>query len=173
MAGVDGTSRFQWSQRSRTKVASYIALTFLLSENDRCNNPERKVKIKSLMRWVTMFHPDTSRRPGRRQKSSHNEPTRCCAGLIASLAPEPFHSADGATRGAKGDGNSGVREMNRIGGQSFICRRCIRRRSGRNRAVADAIGDDVRLKDRKDGDLCLGMTHEEVSTTIARNELRS
>ncbi len=30
-----------------------------------------------------------------------------------------------------------------------------------------------RLKDRKGADLCLGMTHEEVMTTIARNELRS
>jgi prolyl-tRNA synthetase len=30
-----------------------------------------------------------------------------------------------------------------------------------------------RLKDRKGTDMCLGMTHEEVFTTIARNELRS
>src|SRR5438552_13672690 len=30
-----------------------------------------------------------------------------------------------------------------------------------------------RLKDRFDRDLCLGMTHEEVVTTIARGELRS
>jgi prolyl-tRNA synthetase len=31
----------------------------------------------------------------------------------------------------------------------------------------------VRLKDRKGADLCLAMTHEEVMTSIARNELRS
>src|SRR4029079_6764703 len=37
-----------------------------------------------------------------------------------------------------------------------------------------AIGDEMfRLKDRKGTDLCLGMTHEEVFTTIARNEGRS
>ena len=30
-----------------------------------------------------------------------------------------------------------------------------------------------RLKDRKGADLCLGMTHEEVMTDIARKELRS
>ena len=30
-----------------------------------------------------------------------------------------------------------------------------------------------RLKDRKGADLCLGMTHEEIMTSIARNELRS
>ena len=38
----------------------------------------------------------------------------------------------------------------------------------------DAIGEDMfRLKDRKDADMCLGMTHEEVFTAIARHELRS
>ncbi len=36
------------------------------------------------------------------------------------------------------------------------------------------MGDNMfRLKDRKGTDLCLGMTHEEVMTDIARNELRS
>src|SRR5437870_12821821 len=36
------------------------------------------------------------------------------------------------------------------------------------------MGDNMfRLKDRKGADLCLGMTHEEVMTDIARKELRS
>src|SRR6202034_2327554 len=36
------------------------------------------------------------------------------------------------------------------------------------------MGDNMfRLQDRKGADLCLGMTHEEVMTSIARNELRS
>jgi len=34
-------------------------------------------------------------------------------------------------------------------------------------------GNMFRLQDRKGADLCLGMTHEEVMTSIARNELRS
>jgi len=38
----------------------------------------------------------------------------------------------------------------------------------------EAMGDNMfRLKDRKGADLCLGMTHEEVMTDIARHELRS
>jgi prolyl-tRNA synthetase len=38
----------------------------------------------------------------------------------------------------------------------------------------DVMGDNMfRLKDRKGADLCLGMTHEEVMTDIARKELRS
>ena len=36
------------------------------------------------------------------------------------------------------------------------------------------MGENMfRLKDRKGADLCLGMTHEEIMTAIARNELRS
>jgi prolyl-tRNA synthetase len=36
------------------------------------------------------------------------------------------------------------------------------------------MGENMfRLKDRKGADLCLGMTHEEIMTTIARSELRS
>ncbi len=36
------------------------------------------------------------------------------------------------------------------------------------------MGDNMfRLKDRKGAELCLGMTHEEVMTSIARNELRT
>jgi len=36
------------------------------------------------------------------------------------------------------------------------------------------MGDNMfRLKDRKGAELCLGMTHEEIMTVIARNELRS
>jgi prolyl-tRNA synthetase len=42
--------------------------------------------------------------------------------------------------------------------------------SGRWSAMGDSM---FRLKDRKGADLCLGMTHEETMTVIARNELRS
>ncbi|HEY8205357.1 MAG TPA: proline--tRNA ligase, partial [Pyrinomonadaceae bacterium] len=42
--------------------------------------------------------------------------------------------------------------------------------SGRWSAIDDIM---FRLKDRKGADMCLGMTHEEVFTSIARNEIRS
>jgi prolyl-tRNA synthetase len=42
--------------------------------------------------------------------------------------------------------------------------------SGRWTGMGDTM---FRLKDRKGADLCLGMTHEEIMTTIARGELRS
>jgi prolyl-tRNA synthetase len=65
-------------------------------------------------------------------------------------------------------------EMNAIGGQEFYLPALhpaeIWQESGR----WSAIGDEMfRLKDRKGTDMCLGMTHEEVFTSIARNEIRS
>ncbi|HEX3661148.1 MAG TPA: proline--tRNA ligase [Acidobacteriaceae bacterium] len=64
-------------------------------------------------------------------------------------------------------------EMNRIG-QEFLLPTIhpadLWRESGRWTLMGDNM---FRLKDRKGADLCLGMTHEEVMTDIARNELRS
>jgi prolyl-tRNA synthetase len=65
-------------------------------------------------------------------------------------------------------------EMDAIGGQEFFLPALhpaeIWKESGR----WDVMGDNMfRLKDRKNADYCLGMTHEEVFTAIARDELRS
>lgn len=65
-------------------------------------------------------------------------------------------------------------EMEAIGAQEFYLPALhpaeIWRESGR----WDVMGDNMfRLKDRKNGDYCLGMTHEEIFTAIARDELRS
>src|SRR6202166_2103099 len=65
-------------------------------------------------------------------------------------------------------------EMDGIGGQEMLLPALhpaeIWRESGR----WDLMGQNMfRLKDRFDRDLCLGMTHEEVVTVIARGELRS
>jgi prolyl-tRNA synthetase len=65
-------------------------------------------------------------------------------------------------------------EMDAIGGQEFLLPALhpaeIWKESGR----WDVMGDNMfRLKDRKGGDYCLGMTHEEIFTAIARDELRS
>jgi prolyl-tRNA synthetase len=64
--------------------------------------------------------------------------------------------------------------MNAIGGQEFYLPALnpaeIWKESGRWTVMGDNM---FRLKDRKGADLCLGMTHEEIFTDIARNELRS
>src|SRR5437868_11118885 len=65
-------------------------------------------------------------------------------------------------------------EMNRIGGQEFYLPALHPAELWQESGRWNAIGDDMfRLKDRKGTDMCLGMTHEEVFTTIARNEIRS
>ena len=65
-------------------------------------------------------------------------------------------------------------EMSAIGAQEFYLPALhpaeIWKESGR----WEVMGDNMfRLKDRKGGDYCLGMTHEEIFTAIARDELRS
>jgi prolyl-tRNA synthetase len=65
-------------------------------------------------------------------------------------------------------------EMEAIGGQEFYLPALqpadLWKESGR----WEVMGDNMfRLKDRKGGDYCLGMTHEEIFTGIARGELRS
>jgi prolyl-tRNA synthetase len=64
-------------------------------------------------------------------------------------------------------------EMDRIGQEFYLpalLPRDLLEESGRWTIFGDNL---FRLKDRKGADVCLGMTHEEVVTSIARNELRS
>ena len=64
-------------------------------------------------------------------------------------------------------------EMDKIGQEFYLPTlhpRDLWEESGRWQVMGDNM---FRLKDRKGADLCLGMTHEEVMTDIARKELRS
>src|SRR5437870_949243 len=65
-------------------------------------------------------------------------------------------------------------EMNRIGGLEFYLPALHPAEVWKESGRWSAIGDEMfRLKERKGADMCLGMTHEKVFTTIARNEIRS
>src|SRR6266536_2161892 len=64
-------------------------------------------------------------------------------------------------------------EMDKIGQEFYLPTlhpRELWEESGRWTVMGDNM---FRLKDRKGADLCLGMTHEEIMTDIARKELRS
>jgi len=64
-------------------------------------------------------------------------------------------------------------EMDQIG-QEFFLPALLPREPWEQSGRWAGMGDNMfRLKDRKGADLCLGMTHEEIMTTIASNELRS
>ena len=65
-------------------------------------------------------------------------------------------------------------EMDAIGAQEMLLPALHPAEVWQESGRWDVMGENMfRLKDRFDRDLCLGMTHEEVMTTIARGELRS
>lgn len=65
-------------------------------------------------------------------------------------------------------------EMDRIGGQEFLLPTLSRRDLWERTGRWTEYGDDMfRLKDRKNGDMALAPTHEEVFTEIAGHEIRS
>jgi len=65
-------------------------------------------------------------------------------------------------------------EMNAAGAQEFLASAIIPAELWQESGRWDAYGAEMfRLKDRGDRDFCLGPTHEEVFTDIARNEIKS
>jgi prolyl-tRNA synthetase len=124
------------------------------------------------MRWSQNFIPTLREDPADADVVSHKLLLR--AGLIRQLGAGIYSYLPMAQRVALKVMQILREEMNRIGGEEFYLPALhpaeIWKESGR----WEAIGDDMfRLKDRKGADMCLGMTHEEVFTAIARNELRS
>jgi prolyl-tRNA synthetase len=124
------------------------------------------------MRWSQYFIPTLREDPADAEVVSHKLLLR--AGLIRQLGSGIYSYLPMAQRVALKIMQILREEMNRIGGQEFYLPALHPAEVWKESGRWDAIGDDMfRLKDRKDADMCLGMTHEEVFTTIARNELRS
>ena len=124
------------------------------------------------MRWSRFFIPTLREDPADAEVVSHKLLLR--AGLIRQLSAGIYSFLPLGQRVALKVMRILREEMNAIGGQEFYLPALhpaeIWQESGR----WNAIGDEMfRLKDRKGADMALGMTHEEVFTTIARNELRS
>ena len=124
------------------------------------------------MRWSQYFIPTLREDPADAEVVSHRLLLR--AGLVRQLASGIYSMLPLAQRVSLKIQQILREEMNRIGGQEFylpaLNPREIWEESGRWAVMGDNM---FRLKDRRGADLCLGMTHEEVFTSIARNELRS
>ena len=122
-------------------------------------------------RWSQLFIPTLREAPADAEVTSHKLLLR--AGYIRQLGAGIYSYLFLATRSLHKISNIIREEMNTIG-QEFhlpgILPADLWIESGRWSAMGDNM---FRLKDRKGADLCLGMTHEEVMTSIARNELRS
>jgi len=124
------------------------------------------------MRWSRYFIPTLREEPADAEVISHKLLLR--AGMIRQLSAGIYSLLPLGQRIALKVMQILREEMNAIGGQEFYLPALhpaeIWQESGR----WSAIGDEMfRLKDRKGADMCLGMTHEEVFTAIARHEIRS
>jgi len=122
-------------------------------------------------RWSRLFIPTLREAPADAEVASHKFLVR--SGYIRQLGAGIYSYLFLGQRSINRIIGIVREEMDRIGQEFFlpaIHPGDLWRESGRWTIMGDNM---FRLKDRKGADLCLGMTHEEVMTDIARNELRS
>ncbi len=124
------------------------------------------------MLWSKLFIPTLRETPAEAEVVSHQLLLR--AGYIRQLSAGIYSYLFLAQRSLLKIQRIVRGEMDSIGAQEMMLPALnpaeIWQESGR----WDIMGDNMfRLKDRFGRDLCLGMTHEEVVTAIARGELRS
>jgi len=124
------------------------------------------------MRWSKAFIPTLRELPADAEFKSHQLLLR--AGYIRQLGAGIYSYLPLAHRSLERIAKIIREEMNRIGGQEFYLPALhpaeIWKESGRWSVMGDNM---FRLKDRYQRDLCLGMTHEEVFTSIIRDAVRS
>ena len=124
------------------------------------------------MRWSRFFIPTLREDPADAEVISHKLLLR--AGLIRQLSAGIYSFLPLGQRVSLKVMQILREEMNAIGGQEFFLPALHPAELWKESGRWDAIGDEMfRLKDRKGADMCLGMTHEEIFTSIARHELRS
>ncbi len=124
------------------------------------------------MRWSTLFIPTLREHPAEAEVVSHQLLLR--AGYIRQLAAGIYNYLLLAQRSLLKIQQIVREEMNAIGGQEMLMPALNPAEVWQESGRWDAMGENMfRLKDRFGRDLCLGMTHEEVVTFIARGELRS
>jgi prolyl-tRNA synthetase len=124
-----------------------------------------------MRRWSESFIPTLREAPADAEVASHKFLVR--AGYIRQLAAGIYSYLFLGNRSFNKIMGIVREEMDKIGQEFFLPAlhpREIWEASGR----WDLMGENLfRLKDRKGADLCLGMTEEEVMTSIALKELRS
>ena len=124
------------------------------------------------MRWSQSFIPTLREAPAEAEVPSHILLLR--GGYVRQLASGIYSFLPLAQRVMLKITRIVRDELDRMGAQEFALPALhpaeIWQESGR----WEGMGPNMfRLKDRSDRDMCLGMTHEEVFASIARNELRS
>lgn len=124
------------------------------------------------MYWSKLFIPTLREDPTEAEVASHRLLLR--AGYIRQLAAGLYNYLFLAQRSILKITQIVREEMDAIGAQEFYLPGLNPAEVWQESGRWDVMGDNLfRLKDRNGRDLCLGMTHEEVMTSIARGELRS
>ncbi|MCS6886534.1 MAG: proline--tRNA ligase [Acidobacteriota bacterium] len=124
------------------------------------------------MRWSRIFIPTLRENPATAEATSHRLLLR--AGYIRQLTAGVYSYLPLAQRVLLKITDIIREEMNRIGAQEFLLPALNPAEVWKESGRWEVMGENMfRLKDRKGADLCLGMTHEEVFTAIARDEIRS
>ena len=122
-------------------------------------------------RWSELFIPTLREAPADAEVASHKLLVR--AGYIRQLGAGIYSFLFLGNRSTQKIMRIVREEMDKIGQEFYLPAlnpREIWEASGRWTVMGENM---FRLKDRKGADLCLGMTHEEIMTDIARKELRS
>ena len=122
-------------------------------------------------RWSKLFIPTLREAPADAEVASHKLLLR--AGYIRQLAAGIYSYLPLGQRSLNKIAAIVRQEMDRIG-QEFLLPTLNPRELWEESGRWEGMGENMfRLKDRKGAEFCLAMTHEEVMTSIARNELRS
>jgi prolyl-tRNA synthetase len=122
-------------------------------------------------RWSQLFIPTLREAPADAEVASHKFLVR--AGYIRQLSAGIYSYLFLGNRSFNKIMTIVRQEMDKIGQEFYlpaIHPKELWEESGRYSVMGENM---FRLKDRKGTELCLGMTHEEVMTSIARRELRS
>jgi len=123
------------------------------------------------MRWSQAFIPTLREAPSEAEAPSHQLLLR--AGYVRQVAAGVYAYLYLAQKSFLKIAQIIREEMNRIGGQEFFLPALNPAELWRETGRWESTDVMFKFKDRNDHDLCLGMTHEEEMTNIARGELRS
>jgi prolyl-tRNA synthetase len=124
-----------------------------------------------MQRWSKLFIPTLREAPADAEVASHKFLVR--SGYIRQLGAGIYSYLFLGQRAINKIIAIVREEMDQIG-QEFYLPALLPKEPWEQSGRWTAMGDNMfRLKDRKGAELCLGMTHEEIMTTLAANELRS
>ena len=124
-----------------------------------------------MQRWSKLFIPTLREAPADAEVASHRFLIR--SGYIRQLGAGLYNYLFLGQRSINKIIAIVREEMDQIA-QEFFLPALLPKEPWEQSGRWTGMGDNMfRLKDRKGAEMCLGMTHEEIMTTIARSELRS